>query len=123
MEDMRGGQAPDHAVESLGDPLRSLAERMAELEQAREGSIAFRAAGAEEMAWTIECVGGEARVLKGQASSEPRAEVVCDPEVLRDVLAGRRDGRAALLEGGILVRGDIDFLQRLSSALGTHGGS
>ena len=59
-------------------------------------------------------------MLAGAASGECRAEVVGDARTIRDVLEGKVDGKEALLLGGIRVRGDIDFLERLSAALGTH---
>ena len=100
--------------------LAALADRISQVPGRFEGSIVIRLEGEEGGTWSIHSTGDHARVLAGAASGESRAEVVGDARTIRDVLEGKVEGKEALLLGGIRVRGDIDFLERLSAALGTH---
>jgi hypothetical protein len=104
----------------LGRALESLAERMAQAPGQFEGTIVLRLEGDEGGIWSIHSTSEEARVVPGASSGEYRAEVLGDATTIREVLEGKTDGRQALLGGGIRVRGDIEFLERLSAALGTH---
>jgi SCP-2 sterol transfer family len=83
-------------------------------------SIRLHLSGPQGGAWSIEMVEDQLRLMKGPGSPNPKWEVHADAAVVRRVLAGEVDGRAAFLSGGILVRGDTAAAQRLSAALGMH---
>ncbi len=121
--EMSGSGSAEPGSAPLGRALESLAERMTKAPGRFEGTIVLRLEGDEGGTWSIHSTGKEARVAPGAASGEYRAEVLGDATTIREVLEGKTDGRQALLAGGIRVRGDIEFLERLSAALGTHRSS
>ena len=70
--------------------------------------------------WVIETIEGEVRLSEGAGPSSPRVEVIADPAVIKAILSGKKEGKAAFLAGGIRVRGDVRAVERLSAAMGTH---
>jgi alkyl sulfatase BDS1-like metallo-beta-lactamase superfamily hydrolase len=117
------GESPYEAAssQSIEPALEALVTRMNRSEaRAQEHSIRLQLSGQQGGMWAIETVEGQLRLVKGPGSATPRAEVHADAATIRRVLDGEVDGRAAFLSGGILVRGDVASLERLSAALGTH---
>jgi len=108
-------------AQSIEPALEALVTRMNRSEaRAQEHSIRLQLFGPEGGTWLIESVEGELRLVKGPGTAMPKVEVHADATSIRRVLEGEIDGRAAFLSGGILVRGDVLSLERLSAALGTH---
>ncbi len=104
-------------VESI---LRDLVARMNRVAKAGERhSIRIQVLGKESGVWGIETVKGEVRLSRSGPSS-PTVEVIAVPAVLKSILDGKKDGRAAFLAGGIRVIGDVGAVERLSAAIGTH---
>lgn len=109
---------------SIGPVLEALVTRMNQSEaRAEQHSIRLQLSGPQGGTWAIETAEGQLRLVKGPGSATPRAEVYGDAASIRRVLDGEVDGREAFLSGGILVRGDVASLERLSAALGTHAPS
>jgi len=117
---MSGNESAESRSALIVRALESLAERMTKAPGQFKGRIVLRLEGDEGGTWSIDATGEEARVVPGTVSGEYRAEVMGDARTIREVLQGKTDGRQALLAGGIRVRGDVEFLERLSAALGTH---
>ena len=117
-----GESGPEAASgQSIEPALEALVTRMNRSEaRAEQHSIRLQLSGPQGGTWAIETVEGQLRLVKGPGSAMPRVEVHADAESIRRVLDGEVDGRAAFLSGGILVRGDVASLERLSAALGTH---
>jgi hypothetical protein len=117
-QETRSGQADGRGVE------RALTDLVARMNEGgahgHHHSILLRLSGPQGGMWTIESADGEHRLVTGSGAAAPRVEVHADAESIRRVLDGEVDGRMAFLSGGIMVRGDIAALERLSAALGTH---
>ena len=101
--------------------LRDLVARMNRATKSGEKhSIRIQLLGERSGVWGIETVKGEVQLSRGAGPSNPTLEVIAKPAVIRAILDGKKDGRAAFLAGGIRVRGDIAAAERLSAAMGTH---
>ena len=106
---------------SIEPLLRDLAARMNRATKAGEQhSIRIQLLGEGSGVWGIETVKGEVRLSRGAGPSNPTVEVIAEPAVIRAILEGKKDGRAAFMAGGIRVRGDVGAVERLSAAMGTH---
>ncbi len=120
MEESRGEATSGSAAgESIEPALEALVTRMRQGE-GEQHAIRLQLSGPQGGTWSVETVEGQLRLVKGSGSQSPRVEVHADAASIRRVLDGEVDGRAAFLSGGILVRGDVASLERLSAALGTH---
>lgn len=119
MGESRHESEPEAA--SIEPALEALVTRMNRSEaRAEQHSILLHLSGAQGGTWAVETVEGQLRLVKGPGSAMPRAEVHADAASVRRILDGEVDGREVFLSGGILVRGDVAALERLSAALGTH---
>ena len=118
----KGGASTSKGKATSIEPLlRDLAARMNRATKAGEQhSIRIQLLGEGSGVWGIETVKGEVRLTRGAGPSNPTLEVIAKSAVIRAILDGKKDGRAAFLAGGIRVRGDIAAAERLSAAMGTH---
>jgi hypothetical protein len=83
----------------------------------RMGDVVFNFTGEKPVRVSLKS-GGKSGISRTLAKELPRLEITGDPERIRAVLEGNKDPRLAYLEGSIMVRGDIDYLQTLLRSLG-----
>lgn len=116
-------RSPATRPQRLEKTLEAFANRLRQAEAWRGGAIRLQLTGAEGGSWCIEGGRPDVRLVRGTGSEEPVAVVMGEASALRAVLEGKKEGRAAFLAGGIRVRGDISYLQKISAELGTHSKS
>lgn len=94
--------------------LETVAKRFASLEARKPGAIQFRLTGGESGEFALEV--DDRRQVKqtaGKSRQKPRIQVTGDGKQVRMVLEGKREATKAFLAGGIQVRGDIRYLERV----------
>ena len=94
--------------------LEVLTKRFPSVEVLKPGVIQFQLTGDEGGNFALE-VDSSRRVkqIEGNSQQKPRILLTGDGRQVRMVLEGKRDAAKAFLAGGIQVRGDIHYLERL----------
>ncbi len=67
---------------------------------------------AGDLAWTMHVHGPDLRLARGRAP-RPTTRIHADADTLADVIAGRRSGVDAFLDGGLRIRGNMALALRL----------
>lgn len=105
--------------ESVRKSLRDLAARIERAHSARQGEIVLRLSGRGAGTFRVRSAGGRAEVMESlDAPGQPLIEVLGDAETVRKVLDGTLDARTQFLQGGLRVRGDLQYLSDLAMELG-----
>ncbi len=99
---------------SLGEAVVNTAKKLARTKARSPGAIQFELSGRQGGAFEIN-VDRRLRVTcrKGPSRRKPRIRIVGSDKNVRMVLEGKRDARKAFFAGGLQVRGDIRYLERL----------
>jgi len=98
--------------------LEAITKRFASLEGRKPGAIQFQLTGGESAEFALEV--DERRQVKqiaGKSRLKPSILISGDEKQIRMVLEGKREATRAFLGGGIQVRGDIRYLERVLQEL------
>ncbi len=108
------GRRSSRSMEAV---LLALGSRVSAAVPRAHGSIVIRCTDTGE-AYALEGVGGDARVSRGPAEGLHQVEVRGPAAVLHAIMEGRQEPSRALAAGGIRVRGDLPYLERMLKDLG-----
>jgi hypothetical protein len=97
--------------------LLAMGSRVSDAVPRTHGSIVVRCTDTGE-AYALEGVGGTARVTSAPGEGPHQIEVRGPAAVLRAIMEGRQEPSRALAAGGIRVRGDLPYLERMLKDLG-----
>lgn len=104
---------------AIRDSITDLASKVERARSARTGDLVFRLTGAG--AGTFRVRNGRVRtevVESPEESEQTLIEVMGDSDKIQEILDGKVDARKQFLDGGIRVRGDLQYLSDLTTELG-----
>lgn len=98
--------------------LEAITKRFASVETREPGAIQFQLTGDEGGDFALE-VDNRRQVKQTAGNSQQKRKILVtgDGDKVRMVLEGKRDPAKAFLAGGIQVRGDIRYLERVLQEL------
>lgn len=102
---------------SLEESLQQIVDKLEKSDLSKAGDIVFNLRGEEPFRLALESR-GKSKLYRTLSKTPPRLEISGDANSLQTVLDGTKDPRHAFLEGGITVRGDLDYLQAVLRDLG-----
>lgn len=114
---MAGGKTKREAGGSLGPALNQFAQRIQGSAPRAKGGIHVRCTDCDEE-YSLEDLGGRARVGQKASPGAPIVRITAPSSVVQDVLEGRLEASQALVRGGVRVRGDLQYLERLLKEAG-----
>jgi hypothetical protein len=103
---------------SLDDMLQEAVRKLEGSRMRRTGSILFRFVGEGGGDFHVHSYATGCSLSREAGQAPPLIEIIGDPEQIRAVLEGGREGLAQFYRGGIRVRGDLQYLSELAHELG-----
>jgi len=108
------------ALPELATSAKAAADRLHRDRVLQPGTIVLHS-GSEAGGFVLRSSDGgvELRPLEpGDDRESARIEVICDPQRLASIIAGKKDARMQFFAGGIRVRGDMAYLSEIGMRLG-----
>jgi hypothetical protein len=102
---------------SLKPALLRFASRVSNAVPAVTGGIHVRCTDCDDE-YSLEDIGRSARVAESLGKGAPIVRITGPSSVLEEVLEGRLGAAEALVRGGIRVRGDVEYLERVLKDVG-----
>jgi hypothetical protein len=84
----------------------------------REGTILIRFVGESVGDFHVHSRVSGCELSREEGHAPPLIEIIGEPERIRAVLEGGREGLAQFYRGGIRIRGDLQYLSELAYELG-----
>jgi SCP-2 sterol transfer family len=101
----------------LKPALSRFAHRVSSAVPTTKGSIHIRCTDCDDE-YSLEGLGRSARVSGKAGAGAPVVRITGPSSVLIEVLEGRLEAAEALVRGGIRVRGDLEYLERVLRDVG-----
>jgi hypothetical protein len=102
---------------SLKPALLRFASRVSNAVPAVKGGIHVRCTDCEDE-FSLENIGRSAHVAESTGKGAPIVRITGSSSVIEEVLEGRLGAAEALVRGGIRVRGDVEYLERVLRDVG-----